>query len=259
MNSLLIENPDYEWEEFGRNDPYYGVLSFDVYRSTNLTPEVLQKFFATGERDITHIMQTIHANLDAHFTPAAALDFGCGVGRLSLPLAKRSTRLVGVDISPAMLVEARKNCERYGVDNATFVLSDDELSQVTGSFDLIVSSIVFQHIPAERGMKILEQLLAHLQEGGYMAVQLITGGSTRRTVRWALWLRRHVPGAKAILNLLRGRKAGAPAMQMNPYDLNRVFSLLEKNGASQVFARLGIMGEYPSVFLFCRKDHQAQE
>ena len=46
-----------------------------------------------------------------------ALDFGCGVGRLVLPLARRYRTVVGIDISDAYIAEAVRNRDKHGLTN----------------------------------------------------------------------------------------------------------------------------------------------
>ena len=87
-------------------------------------------------------------------------------GRLLLPLARISRHVVGVDVSDAMLREARKHCDARGITNVELVGSDDRLSRVQGSFDFVHSWIVFQHIAPRRGTAILEEVLARLERGG---------------------------------------------------------------------------------------------
>jgi 2-polyprenyl-3-methyl-5-hydroxy-6-metoxy-1,4-benzoquinol methylase len=53
------------------------------------------------------------------------LDVGCGVGRLSIPLAKLGFKVVGVDISPSFIEQARERAVKEGVvDRVVFVLGD---------------------------------------------------------------------------------------------------------------------------------------
>jgi len=59
-----------------------------------------------------------------------------------------------------MLAEARRNMEEMNIANVTLVGSDDRLSQVPGSYDLVHSHIVLQHIPVRRGMGMIGELLA---------------------------------------------------------------------------------------------------
>ncbi|MEO6597734.1 MAG: class I SAM-dependent methyltransferase, partial [Planctomycetota bacterium] len=142
---------DAEWQRWGENDPYFGVITNERFRRHNLTPEVLAEFFESGRTHTAHVLRVCHRQLHPKFSPQRVLDFGCGVGRVLLGLAEKVPEAVGVDVSPAMLDEARRNCEERGVGNVTLALSDDELSAVEGSFDLIHSVLVFQHIDPSRG------------------------------------------------------------------------------------------------------------
>jgi 23S rRNA (uracil1939-C5)-methyltransferase len=53
-----------------------------------------------------------------------AVDLYCGIGSLSLPLARRSRRVQAVEIVPAAIVAARENAALNGVDNADFHAAD---------------------------------------------------------------------------------------------------------------------------------------
>lgn len=48
------------------------------------------------------------------------LEVGCGVGTLSLGLARRAGRLTGIDVVRAAVEDAAANAARAGVTNATF-------------------------------------------------------------------------------------------------------------------------------------------
>ena len=74
------------------------------------------------------------------------LDFGCGVGRLTLALAAHFREVVGVDIAPSMLERAEKY--KGPASNVSYVLNGrEDLSQFPdGSFDFVHASIVLQHM-----------------------------------------------------------------------------------------------------------------
>lgn len=159
-----------------------------------------------------------------------ALDFGCGVGRLSLPLARRFEKVVGMDIAPAMLAEAARNAAEAGLGNLDLRLSDDALAGATGAFDLVMSSIVLQHIDVRRGMRIFRELLERVAQGGVIAVDLCIDRRDTSAQALRYWLERYVPGVHALFNIARGRPASEPFMQMNAYSLDEVTQLAESRG-----------------------------
>ena len=112
----------------------------------------------------------MRARLGADFQPRRVLDFGCGVGRLVLPLSRLCEEVVGVDVAEAMLSEAAANCRQAGATNVRLIRGDDRLSGVTGPFDFIHSFIVFQHVPVQRGLVLLERLLDLLAPDGVGAL-----------------------------------------------------------------------------------------
>ena len=83
---------DRDWTWIADSLPYFGVLSNDKF--INPTPDSLAEFFATGDRDVEQTLGMIRRRF-GDFTPRSALDFGCGVGRLLIPMAKRTGRAAG--------------------------------------------------------------------------------------------------------------------------------------------------------------------
>ncbi|EGJ09960.1 type 11 methyltransferase [Rubrivivax benzoatilyticus JA2 = ATCC BAA-35] len=157
---------DIEWEKWGARDPYFSVLTDPRFRVNAMTAQAREDFFALGRMHVDHVLHVIRCHLDGAFAPTRTLDFGCGVGRLVMPFARLGGEVVGVDISPSMLAEARRNCDQAGLSNVVLLPSDDALSAVAGDFDLVHSCIVLQHIEIPRGLVIFEQLVRRVRPGG---------------------------------------------------------------------------------------------
>jgi 2-polyprenyl-3-methyl-5-hydroxy-6-metoxy-1,4-benzoquinol methylase len=239
-----VPGGDKAWEYYGREDPYFGVLTADQFRRDNLDAAARVAFFAAGEDLVATVLGTVTQQLEPGFRPARALDFGCGVGRLTLPLARRCEHVVGVDVSPSMLDEARANASRAGLTNTEFVLSDDELSRVHGSFDLVVSFIVMQHVATGRGGAITRQLASRLADGGVGVIQFTYANAapfTRRTLTAAY---AQVPGLYRVRNLVKRQPWARPPMQMNCYDLGRVFRILQEAGCHDIHVRFTEANHY---------------
>lgn len=224
------------WDRLADSDPYFGVLVEPRFRGRHLSGETFDAFFATGDAHVTEVLRSIHRlTADPRWDPTGpgpigrALDIGCGVGRITLPLARYSTEVVGVDISPRMLDEAASNARAAELPQATFVRSDPELSQVTGAFHLIHSYITFQHIPPTSGLRLMESALRRLLPGGVAMIHVTTytGSPFRRAVGA---LRRHLPGLNAIVHWFRGWPLGAPFIPMYPYNRPDVSAVFDRVG-----------------------------
>ena len=208
-----------DWNALGEAEPFFAVLTDERFLRERMSDEDREAFFASGEADVAHIFELINR---PDFTPRSALDFGCGVGRLTRALTKRVKRVVGVDIAPSMLRMARENAP-----NAVFspTIPDER-------FDLILSLIVFQHIPIRRGEALLVELLGRLENGGVAALHFTfrrPGSSLRRVARA---IRARVPLVHRIAQRLR-RERPMPYMQMNEYDPERVLAIMRGHGCAE--------------------------
>jgi SAM-dependent methyltransferase len=237
---------DVAWEDWGLRDPYFGVITDPQFRRSTITEHSKQEFFSSGEVHVRHVLATIRERIDPRFEPRTVLDFGCGVGRLVVPFAAVANDVVGLDVSPSMLMEARRNCDERQLHNVRLLASDDALSGLTDTFDLIHSSIVFQHIPVDRGRSIFDKLLQRLRPGGVAAIHL-----TYSKACFAPTHGRAPPEAAPPEGAAPPSSDDAdPAMQMNPYNLNEIFFLMQRGGVAQFHAEFSDHGGELGVFLF---------
>jgi SAM-dependent methyltransferase len=98
------------------------------------------------------------------------LDVGCGIGRWSRLLAARGADVMGVDLSPTMVEQARQRAVSDGVaDRCRFRVQDLSNLNVGERFDLVLGVTVLQHILDPHAMRrALEAMTAHLAPGGRM-------------------------------------------------------------------------------------------
>jgi 2-polyprenyl-3-methyl-5-hydroxy-6-metoxy-1,4-benzoquinol methylase len=112
---------------------------------------------------------------------STALDVGCGVGRWSQELARRGHHVLGLDLSPTMIEQARRQAAGWGT-RCSFALGDVTTLDLGRTFDFIVCVTVLQHVlnPAEaRGA--VARLASHLAPGGTLV--LLEAAPTRLTGR----------------------------------------------------------------------------
>jgi hypothetical protein len=233
--NMVGHRSDNEWEKMGKVDPYYGVVTLDKFRRDQLTDESLDEFFKSGSDHIEFIVDRIRSHLDSNFSPERGMDFGCGVGRCTIPMASVCKSVVGIDISRAMLDEGKRNCEKRSVTNIEFTRSDDQLSNISGSFGFVHSFIVFQHIPPRRGERIFERQVEMLADGGVGAVQFVYRRDVSAAVRFAGALRKRIPFLHNLLNLASGKPFSEPLVEKNCYNLNRIMGILHRHGCSNVY------------------------
>ena len=253
---MPITDSDRDWERFGQSDPYFAVLTDPEFHGKPVG-DARARFFESGEDHIETVLSIIRERLDPGFTPQRALDFGCGVGRLLIPLAARCREVTGVDVSPSMLSEAKRNCVAAGVSNVSLVQGDDELSALKGPFEFIHTYIVLQHIPVVRGERLVRRLASMLVDGGISIfhVPYSTGRSSLRS-RLLYWARHNAPGVNALINLSRRRAANTPLMQMNAYSITRLLDILSDEGCQEVHVRFSNHNGARGVMLFARKSDQ---
>jgi len=246
---------DRDWEEWGSTDPYFGVLSLDQFRQGNLSELSRAEFFRTGENHVDLVLSTIDAALKAGFSPGTVLDFGCGVGRLLVPFARRAARVTGVDVSRSMLEEARSNCDREQITDVSLVLSDDGLTAVRGEFDLVHSCLVLPHIPWNRGTVLIDELLRRVRPGGILAIQIYYRCNAPPLKRALVRMRYSSRIVNALRNIWRRRPPGEPPMQLHVYDLPSVIRRLRRAG----FAKVHLLneaspdGDFESTLLFAQR------
>jgi 2-polyprenyl-3-methyl-5-hydroxy-6-metoxy-1,4-benzoquinol methylase len=197
------------WDYYGRNDPYYGVMSAPEFKSGRVDDATLQLFFSSGVADVAECIEIAQRSFGPlHF--ATALDYGCGVGRLSRPLAERFSRVIAVDLSQDMLERARQGLQGLNVSY------ESAGSMTAERTNFILSRMVFQHIPPSIGVPILSKLAARLDGTGIIEVPIRDKASA---LRRALRIGRRV--VKSALPL------GAPTIPMYTYDLERAVAALE--------------------------------
>jgi len=229
---VLRTNPSKQWERFGRDDPYYGVVSREEMRGRH-DAEARASFFASGEEQVAALTDWL-GELEPGFAPRRVLDYGCGVGRLVIPFALRANSVVGIDVSPSMLAEAANNARAHELDNVEF-LTVDEMDRLAPDFDLVHSALVLQHIPVRQGERAIARLAELVRPGGIGALHFQIGA--RRGMR-AYSAVMSFAFVHNLANLVRRRPWSYPHMEMHVYDLGRVALILRERGISRVIVQL---------------------
>lgn len=132
--------PSNRWETFAQENP-----EFYIYTAPGVdfaTPEGRALFEQAGRDDVEQILRESAPYVTGF---DRAIEIGCGVGRLTLPMAERFAEVIGVDIAPSMVRKLAEYSRAAGVPNVRGFLAGEAWSE-QGTADLVYSLIVFQHI-----------------------------------------------------------------------------------------------------------------
>lgn len=150
-----------DWDALAKGDALWAILT-DGNKADGGWD--VGEFFATGEIELATVMGYLGEVECVPDADGAALDFGCGVGRLTQALARRFAASVGVDISEEMIRRAEElnqyaHCS-YMTSVAERLLFADE------SFAFVYSNIVLQHVPRRLALNYLREFVRVLEPGG---------------------------------------------------------------------------------------------
>ena len=208
------------WEDFGNTNPLWAVHT----GGDNWDEDA---FFKTGQEEIDKLIEMLES-VDADPPHGRALDFGSGVGRLSLALARWFDRVDGVDISQPMVKGAEAyRASREDIDDSKVnfhVNTELDLSLFDDqTFDLVLSFIVLQHMKPEFSATYIAEFCRVVDRGGTVAFQI----PARRS---SLFLRVRGTLARRARQLRQAMRGGEGVMEMYGTPRAKVESILRDNG-----------------------------
>ena len=156
------------WDAYGRKDPLFAIVSWADKKDNKWD---LEEFLQLGVQEVDALLDYI-ATLNRPLQRGHALDFGCGVGRLTQALAAHFDRVAGVDIAPSMIEQARRinrfgeKCQYHLNERSDLRLFPDR------QFDFIYTNITLQHMEPRYSKGYLLEFLRILKPGGLLVFQL---------------------------------------------------------------------------------------
>ncbi len=161
------------------------------------------------------------------------LDMPCGTGRLCIYLALKGYEVAGIDISKAMIFQAKKKIQNYPVkDLITFQVCDAEaLSFPDSYFDIAATLRLFGHLPTDKRLKILKELTR----------------VTKKFVITTYYQKLSIQG------LLRRRYRNRDGIFWNPINLNRIDQELKEAGLKRIARFYLLPGISETIVILSKK------
>lgn len=141
----------------------------------NLFGETLEKLLETTDTEIEGLINIFS---EYNIQPGGTiLDLACGIGRHSIPLAKKGYKVVGIDISPTYIARAKEYAKENDVSKDTeFTLGDMRhvegvLNHYKDKFDAVVNLFTSMgYWDEETDRKIFYQVLKLTKRNGIFVI-----------------------------------------------------------------------------------------
>lgn len=221
---MYIDELRATWDEFGERDPLWAILT-DPEKRSNLWE--IDEFFASGRTEVDLLMDLLQS-VGMGKSGGRALDFGCGVGRLTQALCNHYSEVHGVDIASSMIEFAEKynkypgKCKYHIHKEADLGLFEDNY------FDLVLSLLTLQHIRPKIARRYIKEFLRVSRPGGTLVFQLPRSPDYRHAERLRTRMALALPYSFTKL-YLRIKLKNTPLMEMHHIRRESVESLLRKN------------------------------
>jgi SAM-dependent methyltransferase len=200
------------WSRLGETEPHWSVLTDDRFRGERLAGN-LAAFIASGESSAKAVTGMLARHGVTPATHPRLVEFGCGVGRVTLPLARRFPQVTGCDISTGHLAAAREAAAEAGIGGIRWWQVRIRSLLPAEPCDIWYSHLVLQHNPPPLVRHILREAFAALAPGGVALFQVPT----------------HIRGYRFVLADYLARPAEA-GIEMHALPQSAIFALAAEAG-----------------------------
>lgn len=252
---MKFESLQKNWNEFAKTDPLWAILTEDGKKGNKWQTA---EFFETGVLEIEKVLQQL-AEKNITIERHRALDFGCGVGRLTQALANHFDEVWGVDIAPAMIEQA--NLYNKHSNKCRFIVNKKNVLSIFDecSFDFLYTNIVLQHMRPKYAKKYIREFIRVIKPNGIAVFQLPS--ERIRSLAWYKRLLRLVLTDKLIDQLFYLRISiqsifhKGPVMEMYAIKKEDLIHFIKENNARIMHIQVDSMnhGNWQSYIYFIQK------
>lgn len=138
--------------------------------------EFFDRQFAVQVNQDQHRLNPFESMTQAYLR-GDVLDFGCGLGNLSVVAAERGCRVLALDAAPTAITYLKRLASERGLA-LTAVQADLRHYKIDASFDVVVSIGLLMFFDRATALAQLSQLMACLRPGGIASVNVLVEGTS---------------------------------------------------------------------------------
>jgi SAM-dependent methyltransferase len=163
------------WTYLGLTRPHYSVITENQFLPENFQGSV-ESFWDSGQVEAAEVQRVLERHRFGNLSDRVCVEYGCGVGRVTMGFSSRFSRVHGYDISPGHLEYAKRRAHEIGVTNVSFHLCPDDALTDLEECDFFYSRIVFQHNPPPVISGLIKKVVSALRPEGIAIFQVPTYG-----------------------------------------------------------------------------------
>lgn len=177
-----FRRPDVTYPEYYRSQNFHGIEGGYLTADAAVTYDPITQYVLPPNEEWNR-----QAMIDRiRCQPRRILDLGCGTGSTTLLLKQAfpDAEVIGLDLSPYMLVVADEKAQKAGLSIQFRQGHAERTGFPDSSFDLVTASLLFHETPPEVSCAILQECFRLLTAGG----EVIILDGNQSSLRWADWL-----------------------------------------------------------------------
>ncbi len=180
--SSRLKRPDLEYPDYYITQNFHGIEGGYLTSGAAVSYDPVTQYALPPNE--TWIRQELIDEIRTQ--PRRILDLGCGTGSTTILLKQAfpSAEVIGLDLSPYMLVMAEYKAKQAGLEIQWVHGTAEQTGFASNSFDLVTASLLFHETPTAIAAAIALESFRLLQSGGQF---LILDGN-QKTLRHTEWL-----------------------------------------------------------------------
>jgi ubiquinone/menaquinone biosynthesis C-methylase UbiE len=174
--------PDLVYPEYYSSQNFHGIKGGYLNPSAAISYDPITQYILPPHETLVRqgLMDAVRVK------PRRIIDLGCGTGSTTLMLKQAfpEAEVVGLDLSPYMLVVAGMKAQKAGLNIQWLHSSAESVAFGDASFDLVAASFLFHETPPAVSRAILRESFRLLKVGG----QVVILDGSQKTLRQTPWL-----------------------------------------------------------------------